>query len=105
VFQPLRDRLGGKETWLGYLITCPYCLSHWLAFALVPLFELKLLVIPHNWPIAAPVLEWFFNSILVVMAAAFMRMLFFSIDDLVGVFRRFERIEEDEIRRRRHTPL
>jgi hypothetical protein len=105
IFKPLRARLGGKDTWAGYLISCPYCLSHWLAFALVPLFDLRLLTIPYEWPIVKPALEWFFNSILVVIAAAFLRMIFFSIDDLVGVFRRFERIEEDEIERRRSTPL
>lgn len=105
IFKPVRDKLGGKDTWAGYLISCPYCLSHWLAFGMVPLFDMRILTIPHDWPVAAPVLEWFFNAILVVMAAAFLRMLFFSIDDLVGVFRRFERIEEDEIQRRRHTPL
>ena len=37
IFQPLRARLGGKDTWLGYLISCPYCVSHWIAFILVPL--------------------------------------------------------------------
>ena len=103
VFEPLRNRLGGKDTWIGYLVSCPYCLSHWISFALVPLFGLRLAVIPYHWPIATPVLEWFFNSILVVIGAAFLRMIFFSIDDLVGVFRRFERIEEEEIERRRVT--
>lgn len=100
VFEPLRRRLGGKDTWLGYLVSCPYCLSHWVSFALVPLFSLRLAVIPYDWPVVQPVLEWFFNSILVVAGAAFLRILFFSIDDLVGVFRRFERIEDSEIERR-----
>lgn len=101
LFKPLRDRIGGKETWRGYLLTCPYCLSHWLAFVFVPIFDLRLLTVPHDWPVVAPVLEWFFNSILVVIGAAFVRMIFFSFDDLVGVFRRFERIEEVELDRRR----
>src|SRR5689334_21624818 len=37
LFLPLRRRLGGRETWLGYLVSCPYCASHWFAFAIVPL--------------------------------------------------------------------
>jgi hypothetical protein len=100
VFATLRARLGNKDTWLGYLVSCPYCLSHWISFVLVPLFGLHLAAIPYDWPVATPVIDWFFNSILVVQGAAFLRMIFFSIDDLVGVFRRFERLEDDEIERR-----
>jgi hypothetical protein len=37
IFEPLRTRLGGKRTWLGYLVSCPYCASHGIAFVLVPL--------------------------------------------------------------------
>lgn len=96
IFKPLRDRLGGKETWRGYLISCPYCFSHWVAFVLVPLFGFRLLVIPHEWGIVTAILEWFFNSLLVVILAAFIRMAFFSIDDLVGVFRRQEKLQEVE---------
>ncbi|MGZ6133025.1 MAG: hypothetical protein ACXWK9_01135 [Myxococcaceae bacterium] len=28
MFESLRQRLGGNETWLGYLVSCPYCASH-----------------------------------------------------------------------------
>jgi hypothetical protein len=108
IFAPLRDRLGGKDTWAGYLISCPYCLSHWLAFLFVPLFKVRLLTVPHAWGLATSLLEWFFNSILVVMLSAFIRMVFFSIDDLVGVFRRYEKIEDEEIEERerlKNAPL
>ena len=53
VFEPLRDRLGNKETWLGYLVSCPYCLSHWLAFVLVPLTGPTSPSSTHRKPIAA----------------------------------------------------
>ena len=100
IFEPLRNRLGGKETYLGYMVACPYCLSHWLAFILVPLFDFRLLRVPYDWGVVAWTLDWFFNSILIVMLGAFIRMVFFSIDDLVGIFRRFEKIEDEEIEER-----
>ena len=37
IFEPLRNACGGMETWGGYLLSCPYCASHYLAFILVPL--------------------------------------------------------------------
>ncbi len=103
LFAPFRRWLGGKETWRGYLFTCPYCLSHWLSFVLVPLFDFRLLRVPWNWGAGAWVVDWFFNSILVVILAAFIRMVFFSIDDLVGVFRRYERLQDEEIEHRRRN--
>jgi hypothetical protein len=73
IFAPLRDRLGGKETWLGYLISCPYCVSHWLAFVMVPLTGAYALTIAPRWPVVAPLLDWFLSSILVTVIAAFVR--------------------------------
>ena len=35
--QLLAVSVGGHETWLGYLVSRPYCASHSLAFVLVPL--------------------------------------------------------------------
>ena len=36
LFESLRNRLGGQNL-AGFLISCPYCASHWVAFVLVPL--------------------------------------------------------------------
>ena len=39
IFAPLRRKLAGNDTWLGYLVSCPYCVSHWVAFIVVPLTD------------------------------------------------------------------
>ncbi len=35
VFTSLRKQIGESNKWLGELISCTYCTSHWVAFALV----------------------------------------------------------------------
>jgi hypothetical protein len=99
IFEPLRDRLGGKETWLGYLVSCPYCLSHWIAFVLVPLTGAYALHVAPRWPIVSPVLDWFLSSILVTVIAAFFRVAFWFVDEsqaLVRTKKRVERAIEEE---------
>jgi hypothetical protein len=98
LFRPLRERAGGKETWLGYLITCPYCASHWLAFILVPVFGVWLLRVPYDWGLAATVIEWFANSILVVILAAFVRLFFYTTDEYVGVLMKQQKRHESAAR-------
>lgn len=39
VSEPLRTWVAKKNTWLGNLITCPYCVSHWLSFAAVGIYR------------------------------------------------------------------
>src|SRR4051812_49323121 len=51
LFEPLRRRLGGHDTWLGYLVCCPYCVSHWIAFAIVPLTGTYVVPIAVRWGI------------------------------------------------------
>jgi hypothetical protein len=100
IFAPLRERLGGKETWLGYLVACPYCLSHYVAFALVPLtgtYPIPVVVV--GW--VGDVLSWFFSSILVTVIAAFYRVLFWFVDEAQGLVRRRQRTEEEETTTRR----
>lgn len=101
IFAPLRDRLGGKETWLGYLVSCPYCASHWIAFVLVPLTGAYYVsVTPRLGPVA-PVLDWFLSSILVVVVAAFLRVAFWFVDESQGLVRRRQRTEEETAATRR----
>ncbi len=87
LFAPLRRRLGGKETWVGYLISCPYCASHYIAFILVPLTATYPVRVAYDWGAATVVLNWFFSSILVTVVAAFLRIVFFFVDEKQSLLR------------------
>ncbi|HET9451774.1 MAG TPA: hypothetical protein VFO83_12860 [Aggregicoccus sp.] len=100
IFAPLREWLGGKETFFGYLVSCPYCASHYVAFALVPLtgtYPIEVAV--GGW--LGTVLSWFLNSILMTVIAAFMRVAFWFVDETQGLVRRRQRTEEEEIQTKR----
>ena len=103
LFAPLRERLGGKETWFGYLVSCPYCLSHYLAFALVPLTGAYYVHATPRLGVLEPVATWFLSSILVVVVAAFLRVAFWFVDETQGLVRRRQRTEEEEAAVRRAT--
>jgi hypothetical protein len=81
IFEPLRARCGGMATWRGYLLSCPYCASHWLAFVLVPLTGAYGIHLAWQWPVITPLLDWFFSSILVTVIAAVLRVGFYFIDE------------------------
>jgi hypothetical protein len=107
IFAPLRDRLGGKRTWFGYLLSCPYCASHWIAFVVVPLTGADYVPVALPSGPLASVVSWFLSSILVVVVAAFLRVGFYVVDETQGLLRRREVEVEEEtaaqraIRRRR----
>lgn len=95
IFAPLRERLGGHDTWLGYLVSCPYCVSHYFAFALVPLTGTYVFhVAVGGW--VGMVLNWFFSSILLTVIAAFYRVIFWFVDETQGLVRRRQRTEDEE---------
>ncbi|MFY0579700.1 hypothetical protein ACN28S_40510 [Cystobacter fuscus] len=100
LFAPLRERLGGKEKFCGYLVSCPYCTSHYVAFVLVPLtgtYPIRVMV--GGW--VGTVLSWFLSSILLTVIAAFFRVLFWFVDEAQGLVRRRQRTEEEEVATRR----
>jgi hypothetical protein len=100
IFAPLRERLGGKETFFGYLVSCPYCVSHYFAFALVPLtgtYPIEVAV--GGW--VGAVLRWFLASILIAVIAAFFRVAFWFMDETQGLVRRRQRSEDEEVHRKR----
>ncbi|WP_426754627.1 hypothetical protein [Myxococcus sp. Y35] len=100
IFAPLRARLGGKDTWLGYLVSCPYCVSHYVAFALVPLTgTLVIRVTVGGWP--GYVLSWVLSSLLITVIAAFFRVVFWFVDETQGLVKRRQRTEEEETATRR----
>lgn len=96
---PLRDRLGGKVTWLGYLVSCPYCLSHWVAFAIVPLTATYPVRVPYDWGPLAQGLDLLLSAILLAVFAAFLRVAFYYIDETQGLVRRQQRRVEAELPR------
>jgi hypothetical protein len=100
IFAPLREKCGGKETWLGYLLSCPYCASHYVAFLLVPLTgTYPIRVVVGGW--VGSVLSWFLSSILLTVIAAFYRVLFWFVDESQGLVRRRQRTEEEEVATKR----
>jgi len=94
IFEPLRTRLGGHETWLGYLVSCPYCASHYVAFALVPLTGVYGIRVHVRWGVLTTLLDWFLSSMLVVVIAAFLRVAFWFVDESQGLVRRRNRVIE-----------
>ncbi len=96
ICKPLRDRLGGKQTWLGYLVSCPYCNSHYVAFALVPLTDSYFVRVAPDWGVLTWGLDWFLSSYLVVVIAAFLRVVFFWVDETQGLVRRRQAVTEVE---------
>jgi uncharacterized membrane protein len=96
ICEPLRRRLGGKETWLGYLVSCPYCLSHWVAMILVPVTGTYAVPVVVQWGALSQVLRWFLSSVLVAMLAAFFRVIFYFVDETQGLVRRRQKSVEEE---------
>jgi hypothetical protein len=101
IFEPLRARLGGKDTWVGYMFSCPYCISHWLALMLVPLTGTYAIDVVPRWGIAARVLRWILSSLLVAVLAAFCRVIFYFVDETQGLVRRQQRSVEEEVETQR----
>ena len=46
ITQPLREKIKARNTWLGNLVGCPYCLSHWFAFGAAGLYRPRIV---HLW--------------------------------------------------------
>ncbi len=42
LFKPLREWMKKKNVFFGDLLSCGYCLGHWVAFALVAVYKPKL---------------------------------------------------------------
>lgn len=81
LFERLRAACGGMSTWRGYLVSCAYCASHWIAFVLVPLTGAYGIRVTPQWPVITPLLDWFLSSILITVVAAVLRVGFYFIDE------------------------
>jgi len=99
LFHGLRARLGGKETWAGYLVSCPYCVSHWIALVLVPVTGVYPLDVAPRWGAAGGVIRWLLASVLVATLAAFWRVVFYFVDESQGLVRRQQKAVEESVAR------
>jgi uncharacterized membrane protein len=99
--EPLRRRMGDKTGWLGYFVSCPYCLSHWIAMVLVPVTGTYAVDVAVHWGAATSVLRWFLSSVLVAVLAAFLRVIFYFVDETQGLVRRRQRSVEEEVETQR----
>lgn len=88
VFAWLREWLGGRATYLGYLMSCPYCVSHWVTFALVPLTGTYVIDVVPQWGVLSAIARWFLSSIFITVMAAFLRIAFYLVDEGQGLLRR-----------------
>jgi hypothetical protein len=59
---PTRERLKRKNPLLGELISCGYCLGHWVAFGLVAIYRPRLF---HAWWL----LDYFFTALVIAWLA------------------------------------
>lgn len=98
LFAPLRRVLGGHDAWLGYLVSCPYCVSHWVAFVLVPLTGTYPIDVVPGWGLISSVLRWLLASVLIAVVAAFLRVVFYFVDESQGLVRRQQRAVEEQTR-------
>jgi hypothetical protein len=105
LFQRLRERLGGRTTWWGYLVSCPYCVSHWIAFLLVPITGTYPVSVALPWNGVNQVIRWFLSSILVATVAAFLRVAFYFVDESQGLVRRQQKVVEAHSERVVHDGL
>jgi len=96
LFAPLRERLGGRQTWLGYLVSCPYCVSHWIAFVVVPVTRTYAVDVPYDWGALQTVLRWLLSSVAIAVIATFFRIAFYLIDENQLLSRRRKKALERE---------
>jgi hypothetical protein len=45
VFAPLRQIIKSRSKWLGKLLDCHYCTSHWMALAVVAVFQPRPIIV------------------------------------------------------------
>src|SRR3954471_4290920 len=101
LFEWLRLRLGGKETRLGYLVSCPYCVSHWIALILVPITGTYPVSVVPQWGAVSAVIRWLLSAILIAVLAAFFRVIFYFVDETQGLVKRQQRSVEEEVESRK----
>ena len=71
--RPVRDWIYNRSLWWGELVSCPYCMSHWVAAALVLWSWPGLHQVVLEWlvvvAIAAPVAAGVYSAIVTILPA------------------------------------
>lgn len=68
VFEPLRKKIKRVSSYLGDLVSCGYCFSHWVAFILVVIYQPKLF---ECWWL----LDYFLTALVIAWLGAFQWIL------------------------------
>lgn len=79
IFGPLREWIIMRNLWLGKLATCPYCMSHWVAFLAMLIFHPR--VIDSSYLVASYIATWFTLAGLSALFAATIFKLFWTPKD------------------------
>ena len=101
IFAGFREACGRTGELAQYLVSCPFCLSYWLAFVCVPLTGTYAIEVDWRWSIVSKIGSWLFSSVFIAIAAAFLRVAFYLIDENQGLLRRREKIEDLVLERER----
>ena len=64
MFMSVREWVKRKNSFLGGFLSCGYCFAHWVAFALVTIYQPKLFEL---WWL----LDYFFTALVIAWLAAF----------------------------------
>ncbi len=64
VFAGIREGVKSRNPWLGKLVSCGYCMGHWVAFALVVTYKPRLF---ECWWL----LDYFLTALVIAWLAAF----------------------------------
>lgn len=65
IFRPVREWTKKKTAWIHKLISCGYCLGHWVAFGLVFVYRPR--VVHSTFPLA----DYFFTALLIAWLSGF----------------------------------
>lgn len=68
LFLPIREWVKKKHSFSGRMLSCGYCLGHWIAFALVAIYRPRLF---ESWWL----LDYFLTAVVIVWLSAFQWVL------------------------------
>lgn len=77
IFEPLREWLKKKNSFLGNLFSCGYCFGHWIAFALTAIYKAKLF---DSWWLQ----DYFFTAVVIAWLAGLQWILMCRVMEKAG---------------------